>query len=308
MKQIAGFFQIIRWQNLVFIALTQCVYFFALIGEQSVPEVLTASHLWMGCLVFASVLIAAGGYAINDYFDIWIDHVNKPDRVVVDAVIQRRTVMLLHLVLSVAGLLLSFLVSYQTGIWSIGFGNLAVVVLLWLYSTTFKKQLLIGNIIIAVMTAWVLIVGYLLVGGRFIYSGDLWSAETAGLFKKTMLFAGFAFSTTLIREVVKDMEDFAGDLKFGCKTMPIVWGLPVSKMFVAIWIFISAVMLLMLQLLAWNAGWRWSVCYSIVFLIIPLLFLLNDVKYANTTSDFARLSMRLKWIMLAGILSMLFVG
>ena len=308
MKQIAGFFQIIRWQNLVFIALTQFIYFFALIGDLSIPEHLANVHLWMGYLIVASLLIAAGGYAINDYFDLWIDHVNKPDRVVVDAVISRRTVMLLHLLLSTAGLLLSFLVSYQTGIWSILFGNLAVVLLLWLYSTTFKKQLLIGNLIISFMTAWVLIVGYLLVGGRFIYSGDLWSAETAGLLKKTMLYAGFAFSTTLIREVVKDMEDLAGDSKFGCKTMPIVWGVPVSKMFVAIWIFISAAMLLMLQLLAWNAGWRWSVFYSVVFLITPMLFLLVDVKNANTPSDFARLSLRMKWIMLAGILSMLLVG
>ncbi|MFM7711008.1 MAG: geranylgeranylglycerol-phosphate geranylgeranyltransferase [Ferruginibacter sp.] len=308
MKQMAGFFQIIRWQNLVFIALTQFVYFFALIGERSMPELVTVSSLWMGCLIVASVCIAAGGYAINDYFDVWIDHVNKPDRVVVDNVIRRRTVMLLHLLLSTTGLSLSFLVSYQTGIWSIGLGNLAVVFLLWLYSTTFKKQLLIGNLIISFMTAWVLIVGYLLVGGRFIYSGDLWSAETAGLLKKTMLYAGFAFSTTLIREVVKDLEDVAGDSKFGCKTMPIVWGFPVSKMFVAIWIFISAAMLLMLQLLAWNDGWRWSVFYSVVFLITPMLFLLVDVKKANTPSDFARLSLRMKWIMLAGILSMLLVA
>jgi 4-hydroxybenzoate polyprenyltransferase len=308
MKQIAGFFQIIRWQNLVFIALTQFVYFFALIGELSIPAHITVTHLWMGCLVLASLFIAAGGYAINDYFDIWIDHVNKPDRVVVDNVISRRGVMLLHLLLSTTGLSFSFLVSYQTGIWSILFGNLVVVLLLWLYSTTFKKQLLIGNLIISCMTAWVLIVGYLLVGGRFIYSGDLWSAETAGFLKKTMLYAGFAFSTTLIREVLKDMEDLVGDSKFGCKTMPIVWGLPVSKMFVAIWIFISAAMLLLLQLLAWNAGWRWSVLYAIVFLITPMLFLLVDVKKAHTPSDFSRLSLRMKWIMLAGILSMLFVG
>jgi 4-hydroxybenzoate polyprenyltransferase len=308
MKQIAGFFQIIRWQNLVFIALTQFVYFFALIGELSIPAHITVTHLWMGYLVLASLFIAAGGYVINDYFDVWIDHVNKPDRVVVDNVISRRGVMLLHLLLSTTGLLFSLLVSYQTGIWSILLGNLAVVLLLWLYSTTFKKQLLIGNLIISCMTAWVLIVCYLLVGGRFIYSGDLWSAETAGFLKKTMLYAGFAFSTTLIREVLKDMEDLTGDSKFGCKTMPIVWGLPVSKMFVAIWIFISAAMLLMLQLLAWNAGWRWSVLYAIIFLITPMLFLLVDVKKANTPSDFSRLSLRMKWIMLAGILSMLFVG
>ena len=111
-------------------------------------------------LILASVCIAAGGYIINDYFDLNIDRVNKPDKVIIDKVIGRRWAIVWHLVLSGIGILLTFYVGWKINNIPLGFANILCVTLLWFYSTTFKKRLLIGNTIISLLTAWVVLILY----------------------------------------------------------------------------------------------------------------------------------------------------
>src|SRR5215207_5726604 len=100
MKLILAFLQLIRSLNLFFIVLTEtlfyfCVFPFAFRSDQGlVPQTLTQPYFWMIC--GASVLIAAAGYIINDYFDLNIDRVNKPEKLVVDKVIKRRWAILWH--------------------------------------------------------------------------------------------------------------------------------------------------------------------------------------------------------------------
>src|SRR5690606_10752986 len=101
-------------------------------------------------LVAASVLIAAAGYIINDYFDVNIDEVNKPGKIVVDKVIHRRCAIAWHMILSVAGIGLTILALPLFQKWYLVLANIAVVILLWFYSTTYKKYLLVGNVIIAI--------------------------------------------------------------------------------------------------------------------------------------------------------------
>src|SRR5690349_2029234 len=163
MKLVSAFFRLIRWPNLVFIALTQLLFFYCVIVP-SLPESyhlqnskLTNSTLFL--LVIASVSIAAAGYIINDYFDINIDQVNKPEKVVVQKIISRRWAILLHMMLTFAGLALSLYVSIKTS-FIIVVANIICALLLWVYSTTFKKKLLAGNIIISGLTAWTVLVLY----------------------------------------------------------------------------------------------------------------------------------------------------
>ena len=163
MKLLFAFFRLIRWPNLVFIALTQSLFYYCIIvpslpeSYNGLPYALTQPLFYL--LITASVFIAAAGYIINDYFDINIDQVNKPDKMVVEKIIKRRSAILLHWVITSAGLLISLYVSYKTS-FIIIIANILCSLLLWVYSTTFKKQLLSGNIIISLLTAWTVLVLY----------------------------------------------------------------------------------------------------------------------------------------------------
>lgn len=308
MKTLTAFFRLIRWPNLLFIVLTQMMFrYFILpfVYEQAHPgyESIKLSEPLFYLLVVASVCIAAAGYVINDYFDENIDQVNKSSRVIVGRFINRRSAILLHALLSLVGLLLSVYIGYQLRNAFIPLFNFLAINFLLVYSSTFKKKILIGNIIISLLTAWVILV-LTVAEYRFRISPEdvVWQR----LLKMSFVYAGFAFIISLIREVIKDMEDIEGDVKYGCKTMPIAWGLPVAKVFTAVWIVVligalSAILIYVIQL-----GWWLSAFYSLIAIIIPLVWVLRKLYKANTVPDFHRLSSVVKLIMLAGILSMLF--
>jgi len=315
MKLLVAFLRLIRWPNLVFIAVTQWLFYFCVVDSLWLKNgsgliFFSSQHLLFYLLIAASVMIAAAGYIINDYFDLQIDVVNKPDKVVVDRVVKRRWAIVWHLVFSTAGVIASFFISYKTGSYLIVTANIFCVLLLWVYSTTFKKKLLTGNIIIAALTAWVIVVVYYFAGADIInYDGFYESAhpfDIRKLYKLTILYAGFAFIISLIREVVKDLEDMYGDAKYNCKTMPIVWGVPAAKVFSAVWIVVCIALLGIVQLYAWQSGWWISALYSIILIILPLIFILKDLYKATIPADYHKLSRLIKLVMLTGILSMLF--
>jgi 4-hydroxybenzoate polyprenyltransferase len=126
------------------------------------------------------------------------------------------------------------------------------------------------------------------------------------LFKYAIVYAGFAFIISLIREVIKDMEDMEGDEKYGCKTMPIAWGIPATKVFTAVWLIVLAGALVIIQVYALYLHWWWSVLYSVLTIILPLLWILRKLYKAKVAADYHMLSTAVKLVMLAGILSMLF--
>jgi 4-hydroxybenzoate polyprenyltransferase len=254
-------------------------------------------------VVSASVCIAAAGYIINDYFDVNIDLINKPERLIIDRYIKRRWAIVLHIIFSFAGFVLSCYVGYRLRNLYIPFFNLIAIVALWFYSTTFKKKLLIGNVLISLLTAWVILILPVAEYNFQITSYDIYWRR---LLKLSFIYAGFAFIISLIREVIKDMEDMNGDVKYGCTTMPIVWGLQVSKVFTAVWIVVLAVSIAAIQLYVIQMGWWFSALYSLIAIIIPLLWVLRKLYAAQSPKDFHTLSTAIKMIMLTGILSMCF--
>jgi 4-hydroxybenzoate polyprenyltransferase len=275
------------------------------------PEVYSEHYFLL--LVTASVLIAAGGYIINDYFDLHIDAINKQHKVVIDKIVKRRWAIVWHLILSGLGILISVYVSYKTGNWIVAAGNTLCVILLWFYSTTFKKKLLTGNIIISALTAWVILVLYF----AYAFMGNhnsaflSWDLESYGfdirkLFKYTALYAGLAFIVSLIREVVKDLEDMEGDARYMCRTMPIVWGVPATKVFAGVWLVVAISSLFIIQVYAWQLGNKFIVIYSFLLIILPMLYIIDKLYKAVHTNDYHVLSSAIKFVMLAGILSMLF--
>ncbi len=310
MNLVTAFLRLIRWPNIVFIALTQFLFYYALVtplfdrGIQS-----SFDAFYFGLQVAASVLIAAAGYIINDYFDLNIDQVNKPGKLIIDKVIKRRWVIALHILMSLAGILIGLYIDLKAHTYWLAISNLLCVILLFGYSVALKKKLLIGNLLISLLTAWVVVVGFLCYYHTLSCNGCGEAMQDSLLrrfIKITFLYTGFAFVISLIREVVKDMEDREGDIRYNCTTMPIAWGIPATKVFVAVWIIVLIGTLGIIQFYVLQFGWWWSAAYCVLLIILPLLWILRSLRRAQTTKDYHRLSAAVKLVMLTGILSMLF--
>ncbi len=310
MKLIIAFFRLIRWPNLCFIALTQLLFYYCIIQRIITAPIDSyfnfSSFIY---LVIASVLIAAAGYIINDYFDLNIDLVNKPSRLIIEKTIKRRSAILWHILFSLLGIALCFYIDFRSRTYLLGFANFICVVLLFAYSVALKKKLLIGNILIALLTAWVIMVVYLCYKNTFYIQGapgNIDSSMTNRFTRMSMLYAGFAFVISLIREVVKDMEDREGDAKYGCKTIPIIWGIPAAKVFVAVWIIVLTGILGITQFYVLQFGWWWSAVYCFLLIILPLIWILQRLYKASIPKDYHQLSIAIKLVMFTGILSMIF--
>ena len=309
MKLLIAFFRLIRVLNLLFIAITQFLFQYCIVlpffEKTGLAPVLSAPVFTI--LVIASVLIAAGGYIINDYFDLNIDLINKPEKLVVEKLIKRRWAIVWHLWLSFLGIVLSFYVGWRTGAWWLIPANIICVGALWFYSTTFKKKMLSGNLIISLLTAWVVLVIGFLTHFRIITNPEMYGTiDASKLMRLTFLYAGFAFIISLIREVVKDMEDMPGDLQYGCRTMPIVWGLNASKVFTATWLVVLITSLVIILAYVLPFQWWWPALYCFSLIILPLLYIFRKLFKASSVEHYHRLSSWLKFVMLTGILSMVF--
>jgi len=315
MKLVTAFFRLVRWPNLVFIVVTQLLFYYcivlSLIHDYGIGSPLQHNEVYLILLSLSSVLIAAAGYIINDYFDLNIDRINKPEKLVVEKIIKRRWTIIWHWALSFAGICIGLFMALKQGEWLIFLSNVACVILLWFYSTSFKRKLLIGNIIISLLTAWVILVLFVYLVSLPVGIVPGWHIPSYGfnvskLFKLAILYSGFAFIISLVREVIKDMEDMEGDEKYHCKTMPIVWGVPAAKVFTAVWLIVLIGALIILQFYALHLRWWWSVVYCVLAIIVPLLWILRNLYKAQVPKDYHRLSTAVKLVMLTGILSMLF--
>jgi 4-hydroxybenzoate polyprenyltransferase len=312
MKLLFAFFRLVRWPNLLFIALTQLLFYYCIIipslppAYYQLPYKLTQPLFFL--LAGSSVLIAAAGYIINDYFDINIDLVNKPDKMVVEKIIKRRWAIVLHWSITTAGLILSLYVSFKTSFIVLA-ANVLCTILLWFYSTTFKKKLLSGNVIISMLTAWTVLVLYFATNNTYHFgvnfAPEILTAMNR-IFKFAVLYSGFAFIISLVREVVKDIEDMEGDAKYNCKTMPVVWGVPPAKVFAGVWLVVLTGALTIIQFYAFQLGWWLSALYCLVLVILPIVWILFKLYTAQNTQQYHRLSSIIKLVMLSGILSMLF--
>jgi 4-hydroxybenzoate polyprenyltransferase len=274
---VVSFLRLTRAWNLFILALSQYFTATMLISPSNVFD------LRFFLLVTSTCLIAAAGYIINDYYDIKIDLVNKPERVVIGQGITRRYAILMHTMLSFLGIGIGFFLD-----WRIGAINFASVFLLWWYSNDLKRQPFIGNVVVALLTALsIVIVDALYRTGNFLI----------------FTYGCFAFFMTLVREIIKDMEDLKGDDTFGCRTLPIIWGLRKTKLFVYVIVLIFSVSVIMINVVFVNLPLR----YFLLFLFIPLLWLVLRLFRADTKKDFAWLSAFCKIILLLGVLSMAFV-
>jgi len=216
------FFDLIRWKNILIIIFTQIFAFIFLDQSQCFNWQITHGFIYV---VLSTVLLASAGYMINDYSDIRIDVINKPEKLIVDKYIPRRIVLALHLTFNFAGVVLGALVSYKFGIL-----NLCIAFVLWQYSVRFKYQFFTGNLLVSLLMALTLMVVAFATNSMLL----LW----------LIFYTVFAFLTGLIREITKDIEDMEGDAVFNAKTLPNTLGIPRTKIVIYYLMFLKIMLLL----------------------------------------------------------------
>ncbi len=305
MRLTAAFLRMVRLPNLIFILLAQLLFQYCIYRPLYKGSISTGDLQHFIFLVLASVMIAAAGYIINDYFDINIDEINKPGKMVVDKIIHRRWAIAWHFIFNILGLLFTFFAFPFFSRWYLILANVICINLLWFYSTNFKKQLLVGNLVISLLTGWTILV-------VFFSKMNLENAVNTGhisqhkFFRLAVLYAGFAFIISLIRESIKDLEDLPGDEKFDCHTMPVVWGVNATKIFAAVWVVVLTGALVIIIFYSLQLNWWLLAVYCALMIVSPLVYLLAMLRKAKTAAEFHLLSSLCKFIMFTGILSMLF--
>lgn len=259
-------------------------------------------------LILATLLIAAAGYAINDYFDTKTDLVNRPETVIVGKKISKRNAIATHTILNIAGIGLGAAVSVAVGkpLYSLLF--VLTTGILWFYSTTYKRQLLIGNFIVATLTGIVPLIPLIFEYPLFqVYwqSIVIYQLKLYPMVYWVGGYAVFAFMLTLAREIIKDIEDFEGDSTYGRSTLPIRFGINSSKIATSIILLATAMLLgiMVAKHLQQHPTFDYiTLIYSIVLIIIPIFALMVVLLMAKEKKDYHTASTICKIIMLLGLL------
>lgn len=299
------YLKLIRFQNLLMIALMQCIIRYGFLKLQKVE--LALADWQFALLVLATVFIAAGGYIINDIMDQETDSINRPNQVIVGRSISESMAYNLYFGFTIAGALIGFYLSNL--IYRDNFFGIFIItsLLLYIYATSFKQIAVIGTILVSLALALsVIIVGLF----DIIPATDQVNRFQMMLWLELLFdYAVFAFLLNFIREIIKDLEDINGDYNQGMRTLPIVLGVSRTAKVVAVITAIATVILLWyINNHLMNSGLYIATIYALVFLVSPLIFAVVKVWTATTQKEFHLLSNVLKAIIFFGILFILIVN
>ncbi len=308
MVKIKAFLQVIRLRNLAIILLIQSlIWLLVLRPFINVLDLQASLNYWSVCLLMLSTIsIAAAGYIINDYFDVKIDLINKPDKVIIGKIISPRGAIFLHSALNAIGIALVVYVAMDVKAYQLILIPVTSTLLLWLYATDYKGSYIYGNLIVAFLTVLSIMMIPLFETSLWQYfSWDLWIEDS---FLNPWFIIGvysfFAFLLTWIREIVKDMEDYKGDFQQGCQTLPIKFGLKVATQFSQILLTISLVVILIsISKLAFSPWWILGL-YLFIFICPSLIYLLWKLPKGVSSKHYYNLSQLLKLVMVLGILAL----
>lgn len=313
MKKIGAFFKLVRWPNLLITALTMCLVWHCIMG--------ISSTLAFTLLVIAMVLIQAGGYVINDIFDMDIDAINKPEKRIVGKIFTERQANLYYIALTIIGLgcgLAASVMANGKNFYTIFAALILLACFLYSYSSRYKKELVIGNLIVslsvafAVFLPWLFQVLSMLGDKEMLLENQEWMHVTLHI---VLIYTVFAFMMTLIREIVKDMEDVKGDGRSHCRTIPVVWGMNTALIIVIALSFLTCLGVSITSDYLYKEFGLSITSYMLKASYLLLLgfgiagntySLLND-KSKKTGKNFHIQSIAMKIIMLIGVLSIIFI-
>ena len=305
-----NYLRLIRWQNLLFLGLLVW-----LMEKWVCTPVLSVAGFgevmpwWVLCLLLSAVVCTgAAGYIINDYFDVKIDRINRPDRLIVTRTVSKEQAMWLYRILAGAGIVFGLAASWVVRNWPLATIFLITPGLLWFYSSSYKRQLFLGNLIVSLVSALPpLLVGLTNVALLNRQYPEIISFLTINreLILWTAGFSLFAFLLTWIREIVKDLQDQNGDRELECHTMPIVFGVTWTKVFVTILIVATAGLLCYFGFVLLPFPHTWnslSTRYLVFGLLVPLACELALLWAARIPSDYRHAQLLMKFIMFLGML------
>lgn len=307
-KVIPAFFSLIRWKNLTIVYATQLLVWLLVLKpfekwhKQSLFLQLDTFHL----LSASTILIAAAGYIINDYFDVKIDLRNKPTKVIIVRIIKKRWAMFWHSLFNILGIAISFYLAYQLNNLLLPILQIISTILLWIYSTHLKRMYVSGNVVVAFLTALSIITIAVYEPSLYPYLNNYYFVDKEVNPNWVIgIYTFFAFMLTWMREIVKDMEDFKGDAEEGCMTMPIKIGLLKSSNFVLLLAVITLLPLFIAVGKLLNLYWFYLSIYILIAIILPLFYFMYQLKKKATQKHYAMMSRYLKLIMVSGLGSLL---
>lgn len=293
-----NYLNLIRYQNLVFVALAQVFIKYGLFQPFGVDTALTNFSFTL--LVIATICIAAAGNIINDIYDVEIDKVNKPNKVLIGKRISERNANRLFVLFNIAGVAIGFYLANSIGKPSFAALFIVFSALLYLYASYLKGILLIGNLLVSALVAMSLIIVALF---------DLFPAITpqnqatqSAVFKIVLHYALFAFFINFIREIVKDLQDINGDKKGGINTLPIALG---RKRTISIVFLLGVFMTLGVVFYMYENLYNQQtlLLYFLFAIVAPLLYFCIKSWDADSPKEYGFLSKLLKIIMFLGICS-----
>jgi 4-hydroxybenzoate polyprenyltransferase len=303
-----AFFRLIRWPNLIIIPLVMVAIRYAILKPMlnlsNLQIAMPDLDFWL--MVAATILLGSAGYIINDYFDRKIDLINKPSKVIVGQKISRIKAITLHIIFNTIAILIGLYLAWEVHLWWVAAVYVFVTGIFWFYSTTYKKMLFVGNIIVSVMTAMVPLqvllfeYTYQANGGVQIIGDGRLQNQLYIISLWVISFSFFAFITNLIREIIKDMEDIRGDLRYGRSSAPIAIGITNTKWVVQI---LTLIMLSAIIYVATRVVLDWfSWIYISTVVLLPVFIHMYLVHFAEKKKQFHRISQLMKLIMFTGLL------
>ncbi|MEJ6791346.1 MAG: geranylgeranylglycerol-phosphate geranylgeranyltransferase [Lacinutrix sp.] len=291
---------LIRWKNLLMIALTQILIKYALFPAFAIETTLNPLHFFL--LILATLCIAVGGYIINYIYDIETDAINKPEKVIVGIKIEENTANTLYILFTFIGVCLGFYLSHKVG--RPPFFGLFVIIAaaLYVYASYLKQIAVFGNIVISILVA-----SSLLIVGVFelIPIMTIENKNVQSIMLKVLTdFAIFAFLINFIREIVNDIQDVDGDYKAGMQTLPILFGKTRTSKVTMVLTLITIIIILY-YVITFLYMHTEAIIYFLITIVGPLIYVVIKLFTAENNMHFKHISLMLKIVMLFGILSML---
>lgn len=296
---MVALFKLIRIQNLLFIAFIQLLIKFALFIPFEITTALPLTQYIL--LVISCICIAAAGYIVNDIHDVIIDSVNKPEKQIVGKLISEKTAFNYFVIFNVVGVGVGFYLANYIGRPNFAGLFIGVSAILYLYATYLKSIVVVKNIIIGILAALTLIIVGLFDLMPMI---DDYNQETLKtIFSIILDYALFAFALTLIREIVKDIEDTDGDKNGNINTLPVLIGRKrTGKIAFVLGIITTAAVVYYVYTYLYQ--YQLAILYFLLLVIAPLLYFCIKIFNVEKKSECAKLSSILKIVMFLGMLSM----
>lgn len=306
---IPSFLKLIRWPNLLMIIFMQYALYFVLVERLYAMTGANGAigYGYLSLLVLITVLITAAGYIINDYFDLGVDRINKPDKMVLGKDISLRTGIILYQVINAIAVLIGFYLAWEAGSWRLGLLFPMIIMLLWLYSLKYKRTIVWGNLAVAFMSAMVVLFIWLF--EFFFLRKDPASFVAVSPFLRMItgyfvFYSLCAFLFTFIREVIKDAEDIEGDKAGGLNTLAVHYGLKASRKVALAVSALSATVIVYVVGFFFVNEMMIPAIYFLITVLIPLLYIMFKINAAKEKADFRMLSNLMKILMLAGLIGL----